>query len=359
MRILHIAPFNTAGVPYTLVKAERSIGHESRLITLARHPFKYPEDICLELPFINTSGLTVLKKILRRNISAPQERFNIPRFVESSRFEAFLYRLRDSLWSSRIKKLEKILDFDSFDLIIFDGGMSLFRDGRMVDKWRREDIVCASLYLGSDLRVRGVFRHIHEACSCNFTVEYDHLDLYPGIHQIPFPFDFTLIHKNNYVGNPPVRIGHAPSVRKQKGTEFILETLKELQDAHNIEIVLIENKPYEEALKLKRTCSLFIDQISSIGYGVNAVESMAMGIPTFSSLTGYFKKKYPGHPFIEIDTGNLREALIPYIEDSEMRIMKGRESREWVTRVHDASTVVRQIHQVIAEKAPELRKKLL
>ena len=49
MRILHIAPFNTAGVPMAFVRAERKMGHDSRLITLGPSRQERNEDICLRL----------------------------------------------------------------------------------------------------------------------------------------------------------------------------------------------------------------------------------------------------------------------------------------------------------------------
>ena len=62
-KILHIAPFNVAGVPMTFVKAERELGYHSRLITLGKHHHNYEEDICLNLPFIDLSNSLFIKKL--------------------------------------------------------------------------------------------------------------------------------------------------------------------------------------------------------------------------------------------------------------------------------------------------------
>ena len=72
MKILHIAPFNTAGVPLTFVQAERSLGYYSRLVTLARHPYNFPEDICLELPLLNFYGTNLIKKVV-----SPKQRLQV------------------------------------------------------------------------------------------------------------------------------------------------------------------------------------------------------------------------------------------------------------------------------------------
>src|SRR5438045_4626822 len=48
-KILHIAPENTAGVPYNVMKMQNESGFTSRLITFYKIPFNFPEDICLDL----------------------------------------------------------------------------------------------------------------------------------------------------------------------------------------------------------------------------------------------------------------------------------------------------------------------
>ena len=60
---------------------------------------------------------------------------------------------------------------------------------------------------------------------------------------------------------PPVRIGHAPSVRAAKGTEIILQAIRAVAAFHPVELVLIENLPHAEALRRKATCHAFVDQV--------------------------------------------------------------------------------------------------
>jgi len=355
MRILHVAPFNTAGVPFTLVRAEKALGYDSRLITLAPHPYNYPEDICLNLPFITTPGLSAAKKIIRFRSSPKKEhRVTLPPFIVQGKAEKLLYDLRDRIWDMKIRAREDSLDMDSFDLYELDGGMGLLRNARYVKKWKQLGKSVIAVYLGSDLRTRGVFRDIHERSSCNFTVEYDHINLYPGIHHIPFPFDFTHFHYSADSARQPVVIGHAPSNRQQKGTEIILKTLCSLQKRFSFELLLIENVPYRRALELKSACGLFIDQLSGLGYGVNSVESLAMGIPTFSSLEPHFKEKYPDSPLIGVTPETLGSALIPYLKSPELRVKQGKLSREWVREVHDVRRVVMHIHKVVSETQPAL-----
>ncbi|MFC1733875.1 hypothetical protein ACFL6I_26540 [candidate division KSB1 bacterium] len=359
MRILHIAPLNYSGVPYTIVQAEKSLGFDSRLITLSRHPFQFPEDICLDLPFVRTHRLNRIKNIFRLGLPAisPQKDRDPP-FKEVNPVENILLSMRDFLWSRKISRVSNDIDLDSFDVYHLIGGMPLYYDARLMKRLAQNCKIIISTYLGSDLRVRGVYKEIHQISSCNFTVEYDHMHLYHGIHIIPFPFDFSRFDYRAQVDSQNVVIGHAPSYRRLKGTDTILEALRELKKSCSFEICLIENESHDRALELKSRCSLFIDQISDLGYGINAVESMAMAIPTFSSLRPEFKKMYPDHPFIEVTAESVKDVVAPYLHDIELRRRQGNESRKWVMKVHDARSVVFKMHSILADTVPLFKEKL-
>jgi len=101
---------------------------------------------------------------------------------------------------------------------------------------------------------------------------------------------------------------------------------------------------YEAALALKGSCDIFVDQIGDLGYGINALEALAMTIPAASCLAPGFAAAYPDHPFVEVQAGTLQEALLRLIEDGELRRRLGREGREWVAENHDSRAVVRRIH---------------
>ncbi|MGE5499750.1 MAG: hypothetical protein ACM3Q2_16890, partial [Syntrophothermus sp.] len=49
-KILHIAPMNYAGVPYSFYDMHLKCGDYSRIITLHKNERSFPEDICLNFP---------------------------------------------------------------------------------------------------------------------------------------------------------------------------------------------------------------------------------------------------------------------------------------------------------------------
>jgi hypothetical protein len=355
-RILHVAPFNIANVPMSFVRAERKLGFESRLLTLGRNLRGYEEDICLDLPFLDFAGTRWAKKIfsdpqrLQVTNRKPQPKEIPPVWSPHSFFEDMLVRGREFLWTPKIRATLEEIDFWDFDLYQFDGGMEFYRDGRIVQELKRRGKKIVVCYTGSDLRTRGVIKPVDDAADVRVTVEYDHLKLHPNIHHVFFPFDARPFRVQ------PVRekrdgglvIGHAPSVRAAKGSDIIIEVVNHVVSEIGGRLLLIEGMSHQEALKAKAECDIFIDQIGDLGYGINSLESLAMGIPTCTCLVEGFAQQYPDHPFIEVAAENLAERLRELCLNFELRRKYAERSREWVERVHDGRGSVRKIHSMLA-----------
>ena len=353
-KILHIAPANTSGVPGQFVQTERQLGYDSRLVTLFRDPRDYYSDICLDLPFINFAPVKWMKRlvsdpkklvVLNR---APQPE-SIPLYWQPhSFFEKLLVNARDRFWRPGIERAIRQYHLDQFDVYQLDGGLDFYRNASFICemKARGKKIMCC--YTGSDLRTRGLIKKIDDISSVNLTVEFDHIQLHPNIHHVFFPFDAKRFEsrEREHEEKCPVRIGHAPTNRAAKGSDIIIPILNELASRYNVEIELIEGLTYQEALRRKRSCDIFVDQIGDLGYGINSLEAMAMGIPACSCLAPGFAELYPDHAFVEIDAENLAEKLIPLIKDVAMRRSIGERGRSWVEVHHDPIKVVKKIHEI-------------
>ena len=351
-RILHIAPFNTANVPYTFMETERKLGFDSRLITLGKNSFGFPEDICLKLPFLRTPGIKKLKQIVSSSDRLQIENVHhipssIPKvWKPNGAIESKLIQFREKIWKKKIRQALLEVDVAHVDVLQLDGGLEFYRDGRVIKRLKEagKKIICC--YTGSDLRVRGVIPEVDESSNMNFSVEFDHLLFHPDIHHVFFPFDSSQFKKSKKQSTGQLRIGHAPTNRQAKGSDRIISELKKLQAYHSVEIVLIENMQYKEALQLKSTCDIFIDQIGDLGYGINSLEALAMEIPVASSLVRNFSSHYPDHPFIEISGETLASKLKQLIGNEELRQKLGRKGRGWVKKYHNPEKVVQQIHEL-------------
>ncbi|MFQ5648317.1 MAG: glycosyltransferase [bacterium] len=350
MKILHIAPFNTSGVPITFVRAERKLGHTSRLVTLGRDRRNYAEDICLDLPFLDFSGTRLIKKFVshpsRLTVSNQVvERKSLPlAWQANGPAEHALVRLREWFWGFRILPCLERIEFCEFDVIQLDGGLEFYRDGRIVEKLKSlgKKIICC--YTGSDLRTRGVIPAIEALSDLNVTLEYDHLQLHPNIFHVFFPFETEPYQLRPEPISDPIRIGHAPTNRKAKGSDVVIATVESLKSDYPVELVLIENVSHAESLQRKAQCHIFVDQLGDLGYGLNSLESLAMGIPTCSCLARGFEASYSDHPFVLVNESNLEDKLVELIQSPSLRQELGRRGRAWVEKHHNSVEVVTKIH---------------
>ncbi len=353
MKILHFAAENFARVPANLVKAERKLGHTSYLATLYKTFQKYnDEDFCLDLPFVATNYLKWWKKYaspknsaltnLRRRANGP------PVWKPAHALEALMIKARDLIWEPKVRAFLKSIAIDSFDLIFLDGGLGFLRSGKIVRELRDQGKRIVVCYYGSDLRTRGIIPQIDELAEHRFTFEFDHTLIDPNLTFLLFPFalEFEFPPRNH---SNRIRIGHAPTNRSAKGTDAILKQLESLRKRFDIEIVLIENLPHAEALQLKASCDLFVDTVGELGYGVNSLEALAMGIPTAVEILPDFEAVLGTHPFINVSSNTIAEKLAPFIESADLRAEWGRRGKEWVKTRHDPVRVASEILVQIGE----------
>lgn len=360
-RILHIAPQNISGVPITFVRAERKLGYVSRLVTLFRDTRGYEEDVCLDLPFLRSRSLQWIKKLMlpraRMQLSNRQTQKPLapPRWRPYSRVEQTLLNLRERWWQPRIQRALRALDFWNFDLYQLDGGMEFFRDGRTVRELKRRGKKIVCLYTGSDLRTRGIIPAVDACADLRLTLEFDHLHLDASLRHILFPFEFEKISRAEpRPAREHIMIGHAPTNRAAKGSAEIIAAIRSLMNEFPVQLELIEGLPHAEAMRRKAACDIFIDNLGELGYGVNAIESLALGLCTCTSLMPEFLALYPDHPFVEINFQNLKEQLRRVCADAALRQAHAQKGRAWAEKNHGATNIVRKVHQLVESHAHSL-----
>lgn len=133
-----------------------------------------------------------------------------------------------------------------------------------------------------------------------------------------------------------IRIVHAPSSRRKKGTDFIEETILKLQEeGYPVELVLAENLPHHKIKELYEISDIGIDQVLYGWHGKVSVELMALGKPVVCNINPEYKKYRPDLPIVHGDPGNLYSVLKELINDKELRIKIGKESEDYVAKYHD------------------------
>lgn len=151
-------------------------------------------------------------------------------------------------------------------------------------------------------------------------------------------------------GSAALRIGHAPSHRRIKGTDLLIAAVDALRaEGHQLELVLVEGKSHEEARRVYESVDLMVDQLFAGWYGGLAVEAMALGKPVLVYIRQDDLHFIPDAmrrelPFLEVSPddvqGGLRRAL--NMSRQELHAL-GRRSRAFVERWHDPLRIAGEI----------------
>ncbi|MFW5959987.1 MAG: glycosyltransferase [Chitinivibrionales bacterium] len=345
------------------VKAHISRGHKSRLFSFHRNPYlpadkdetviDYPSP---GIPFYRLYNHIQWRIRNRehelRESRPPQE---IPRYQDMS-FAAVLFRkFRDLLIKDKVKRVIKEYDLENADIIHLDNGMGFFSDSRYIKdmKSKGKSVLCC--YHGSDLRLRGVVPDIDTVADMNITSEYDLLDFHPRISHLFYPFNSSVtggLQAPKCQETQRIRIAHSPTNRVLKGTEIIEEVIDKLQEEYDIELVLIEGVSRREAIELKSTCHLLIDQIGGkggTGYGVSALESFAMSQAVVTDFTDAYNDFLGNHPFYVAQPENLCRRLRELLSDPCRINEYGEKGRIWLENTHSYEAVNRRLKGVYAE----------
>lgn len=86
--------------------------------------------------------------------------------------------------------------------------------------------------------------------------------------------------------NGTVRIVHAPNHRGFKGTEFVVEAVRQLQsEGLSVELLLLERMQNADVKRcLAEEADILVEQLICTGHGLSALEGLASGLPVVSNL---------------------------------------------------------------------------
>ncbi len=352
MKILYISPENTVGTLSLWKKAHEKYGNECTIITLYNTKHHDNEGICLNLPLIKSNSLYMkgrhwYYKFARHHKGDYRELEGYPPTWEpNSMLEKAYFSFRDWLWHFKVDSMINKLNLLDYDIFHLEWGLEFYRDGRFVKELKKlnKPIICT--YHGQDLRTRGVIPIIDQISKLNLTSELDLISKHPNLKYLFLPFD-TQQYKPEIKIRDTIRICHSPTNRYYKGSDTIIPICDELAKKKNIEFVLIENKSYAEAQKIKKTCDIFIDQLHNRGgwgYGMSSVESLSMGLCCITELVPEYQQFIPDHPFISADSLTLKSILENLINNPKKILKYKEKSRNWVVKHHDVNSVAKILY---------------
>ena len=321
LRILH-APLNIAGGPEALSAGLNELGCESRLLVFTQQPFRDGSDINLQLR--QGGGRANLA------LNLPRQALAFARTL--SDYDIFQFHFGVTLVPKRVNL----------------PALGALGKGRVFHFW------------GSDLRDSAVskwdyaLRHADAAVVGSYAIlpraprsagwpAYDVVP--PGINletwqaAVPEP------------GNV-IRIVHAPSRRRSKGTDAVLEAVATLKaEGAPIELDLVENTPNDEARLRYAAADLVIDQLNVGWYGLFSIESMALGKPCIVRLDADAVSETEQAfgtriPLINADSDLLTGVIRGLLREPERLTEIGRASRAYVEAVHSHVAVAERMLDV-------------
>jgi glycosyltransferase involved in cell wall biosynthesis len=143
---------------------------------------------------------------------------------------------------------------------------------------------------------------------------------------------------------------HAPTHRRLKGTQYILDALQRLKsEGVDFELRLIEGLTHEELQKQYIEADLLIDQVIGGWYGGLALELMAMGKPVVCYIRENDMRFIPPQmrldlPIIEANVDNLDEVLRNWLTHRREELPdRGLQSRLYAERWHHPKTVIQSV----------------
>ncbi|MBT3299592.1 MAG: glycosyltransferase [Candidatus Marinimicrobia bacterium] len=357
-KILYISPENTVGTLSQWKKMHEARGNQCEIVTLYPAKHQYEEGICLNLPLISTdSWYTKFRhkyyQVHRGKLGDYQEKEGFPPTWEPhSFFEKKYFKFRDWIWHFYIEPAIKEYGLMDYDIYHFEWGLGLYRDSRFAKRVAEAGKAIVCTYHGQDMRTRGVIPEMDALSQLNLTSELDLVEKHPNLDYLFLPFDTEQYNIIDTVRSP-VKVCHSPTNRHYKGSEDIIPICQKLAEEGLIAFNLIENQPYEQVIKQKQESDILVDQIHNRGgwgYGMNSVESLAMGLVCMTELVEPYQTFIPDHPFIHITAETFEQSLRDLISNPALLKEKKQKSKAWVEKYHSHKSVSKVLYAYYKQK---------
>jgi glycosyltransferase involved in cell wall biosynthesis len=300
-------PVNTAGIPWTNVQALRRCDVDARLVVFNRYTLHPEADVDLG----RNGGL------LRQ---------------QATQWRAF----------ARLAPQTDVFHF-YFGLTLVPKSLQ-FRALRMLGK------KSVMHFLGSDIRGKPAEQlDWSRRAGARVVGSYDAIRWVPDAVVIPPGIDLSGIEASPPSDRERPVVLHAPSSRRRKGTEHVVDACEQL----DVELEIVEGLDHREAFERYRNADVVVDQLNAGWYGVFAIEAMALGKPVVTFLHDEAVTRTEEAfglevPLVRATKETLADALRPLVESPEERWRVGAASRAYVERVHDADAVAARLVDLYA-----------
>ncbi len=151
-------------------------------------------------------------------------------------------------------------------------------------------------------------------------------------------------YKLNIPGRTRPLILHAPSVPQAKGTDVVINVIRELEEEGvQFDFQLIEQMPNGKLRELLSEADIVIDQLYSVTVAGLSAEAMATGNAVLTHFIDDFSKVPAGCPAINVNHKTLKESLRQTIINVDERKAIAERGRIYVETVNDHVKVCENI----------------
>jgi glycosyltransferase involved in cell wall biosynthesis len=307
VRVTH-APVNTAGIPWTNVRALRARGVDARLVVFNRYALHPEADVDL-------------------------------------RRRGGLLRQQATQWQAFARLAPRT------DIFHFYFGLTLLPKSVQFPLLRALGKRSVMHFLGSDIRGKPP-EELEWAKHAGARVvgSYDAARWVPDAHVIPPGIDVHAIDPGPPSDRERPVVLHAPSSRRRKGTEHVVAACREL----DLELEIVEGLDHREAFERYRRADVIVDQLNAGWYGVFAIEAMALGKPVVTFLHDEAVRRTEEAfgvqvPIVGATKETLVDALRPLAESAAERRRVGAASRAYAEEVHGLERMTDRLLALYAE----------
>lgn len=153
-----------------------------------------------------------------------------------------------------------------------------------------------------------------------------------------------------------VFIAHAPNHRGFKGSEFLIAAVDKLKaEGLKVELVLLERVKNSEVQRIFETMvDIHVEQLVAPGFGMNAIEGMASGLPVIANLEnedyiGPFRRwsYFSECPVVSATPESIAKILRSLITEPQLRHELGDANRRYVEKYHGLDSAAYLFRSVI------------
>jgi hypothetical protein len=154
-------------------------------------------------------------------------------------------------------------------------------------------------------------------------------------------------------GRKTVRIAHAPSSTKLKGTDLLISAVEALKkEGFDLELDLLHNLPHALVIERMSRADIVVDQLLIGAYGVTAVEAMLLGKPTICYIREDAAEHYGTDcPLLNSRPDQIKQCLVDVIDRRDDWFEIGAKGREYALRTHDRKAVAARLRACYGDAA--------